>query len=124
MTDLSPPYTYTRTQTEALARHSLYFEALFAHPFSEAHTRIVEVNLPCPDALEPTLFHLYTGKAPEPLPHGCRLSVSPDRFFGLLANAKYLLLDALTEQCTAFFTRLVEAGTHEGACRTMHTRIS
>lgn len=103
---------------EALARHSPYFKALFAHPFSEAHTRVVALNLPCVDALEPTLYHLYTGKAPEPLPHGGRLSVSPALLFGLLANAKYLLLDALTADCAAFLARLVEAGTHEGTCTT------
>ncbi len=84
--------------TEALACHSPYFEALFAHPFTEARTRIVELNLPCIEMLEATLFHPYTGKEP-PMSLVNPDSVRPDDFFGLLANAKFLMLEKLKDQC-------------------------
>lgn len=75
----------------------------------------MELNLPCVEMLEPTLFYLYTGQAPEPLPHGGHESLTPELFFGLLSNAKFLLMDGLVQHCGAFVTRLVQGGRHEGA---------
>lgn len=99
--------------TEALSAHSPYFAALFAHPFAESQSRIVDVHLPCVAALEPTLFHLHTGRAP-PLFDGKPGGVDADRFFGLLANAKYLLLDTLVQQCTDMLAELIKADCHQG----------
>jgi hypothetical protein len=113
---------HNHTYTEALSRHSPYFEALFAHPFTEARSRIVELNLPCVDALDATLFQLYTGQAPELLPHGARKGISADLFFGLLANAKFLLMDKLKEQCTDFLARQIKAGRHERTYYMMQQR--
>lgn len=62
--------------------------------------------------LAPTLYHLYTGEAPEPLCHGGRESLGPDELFGLLGNAKYLLCERLQEQCADFLARAIKAGTH------------
>ncbi len=74
----------------------------------------MELNLPCAEMLEATLFHLYTGQAPEPLPHGGHRSLTPDQLFGLLSNAKYLLIDGLVEHCGDFLIRLLQAAKHEG----------
>ncbi len=81
----------------------------------EAQSRVVELNLPCIDALDATLFQLYTGRAPELLPHAGVKGLIPDLFFGLLANAKFLLMDKVKEQCAEFLARQIRAGTHTGA---------
>ena len=112
----TPHNTPQHTSTEGLALHSPYFAALFSHPFTERESRVVELHLPCVEMLEATLYHLYTGAAPEPLRHGGRESVVPDELFGLLANAKYLLLERLQEQCTDFLARMVKAGEYCGTC--------
>lgn len=108
--DFPDPTVYTET----LSRHSPYFQAFLGPISSESNSRVVELNLPCPDALEPTLFHLSTGEAPDFFAGQERGSVSPALFFGLLANVTYLLLDALTEQCMAFLISRIRAGDHEG----------
>ena len=102
----------TYVHNRGLSRYSPYFSALFAHPFAEAQSRIVELHLPCPAMLAPTLYHLYTGKAPEPLRRGGPESLGPDELFGLLANAKYLLLEQ--GYCVYFLARALKAGTHDG----------
>ena len=83
-------------------------------PLREAQSRVVELHLPCPAMLAPTLYHLYTGEAPEPLRHGGAESVEPKELFGLLANAKYLLCERLQEQCADFLARAIKALTHIG----------
>ena len=113
---LLKPHHTNESKTEALARHSPYFEALFSHPFTEVQSRVVPLDLPCTDALDATLFQLYTGQAPDLLPHGGREGLKPGLFFGLLANAKYLLMEDMKRQCADFLAQRVEAGMHEGAC--------
>lgn len=110
------PSPRTHARTEGLRQHSDYFDALFKHDFVEARDRVVELNLPCVEMLEPTLFYLYTGQAPEPLPHGGAESLTPELLFGLLSNAKFLLMDGLVRHCGDFVTRLVQGGRLEGMC--------
>lgn len=67
---------------------------------------------PCVEMLEPTLFQLYTGQIPR-LVDGCSGGVDPDQFFGSISNAKYLLLERLTQQCADALAELIRANKHE-----------
>lgn len=41
-------------------------------------------------------------------------SVAPDRFFGVLSNAKYFILERLTEQCWDVLAELIATNHHQG----------
>ena len=71
--------------------------------------RSVEVNLPAVDLLETTLHFLHTGD----LPPVAASNGDPDSFFGLLANAEYLMCEELTTACLDILDHHVRAGTHE-----------
>lgn len=61
--------------------------------------------------LEPTLSYLYTGQ----LPLISRMTYDdPDHFFGLLSNAKYLILERLTEQCADVLGELIAINHQQG----------
>ena len=62
--------------------------------------------------LEPTLSYFYKGQMP-PLCDNRTSSVDPDHFFGLLSNAKYLILERPTEQCADVLGELIKDNHHQ-----------
>lgn len=74
----------------------------------------MELRLPCPTMLAPTLYYLYSGQAPEPMRRGALKSMGPDELFGMLANTTYLLLERLQEYSVGFLARALNAGAHGG----------
>ncbi|KAJ3195048.1 hypothetical protein HK101_001242 [Irineochytrium annulatum] len=72
-----------------LAQRSPYFQCLLDGKFRDAGQDVIRLAPPFPDRMQTVLEHIY----------GCRLLDGATRSLRVLANARYLAIDALYNDC-------------------------